>query len=178
MEYFYECKKVTSYISENPLETKMKLFLGQEEDEESKDVYRHNIRVLQTYSFKGHILKYLAISLLNPELNPGLKLYSILMMDYIRNNYSVKPEKLEEKLSKECWACKKSYTESEQLRTCTGCKVAKYCDRDCQRHEWKVHKLLHQELEFTKRLLKENAEEDEAEQEQKKETLKQLETMK
>eukprot|EP00088_Acartia_fossae_P031341 TRINITY_DN3224_c0_g1_i5.p1 TRINITY_DN3224_c0_g1~~TRINITY_DN3224_c0_g1_i5.p1 ORF type:complete len:338 (-),score=65.48 TRINITY_DN3224_c0_g1_i5:191-1204(-) len=164
LEYFYECKKVNSYLKENPLETKMRLFLGQEEDEESKEVYRHNIKVLQTYSFKGHILKYLAISLLNPELNPGLKLYSILMLEYLKNNFSISPPKVEDKMSKECWSCKKEYTESDQLRTCTGCKVAKYCDRDCQRQEWKVHKLLHQELEFTKKLLLENAAADEAEQ--------------
>jgi len=166
LEYFYECKKVNSYVAENPLETRLKLFLGQEEDEQAKEVYRHNIKVLQTYSFKGHILKYLAVSLLNPELNPGLKLYSILMMDFIKNNYSVTPDRIEDKLSKECWSCRKVCTEPDQLRTCTGCKVAKYCDRDCQRQEWKVHKLLHQELEFTRILLKENEEADAAEKDE------------
>lgn len=181
LEYFYECKNVNSFLPENPLETKLRLFLGQEEDEDSKKVFRHNIKVLQTYSYKSHILKYLAISLQNPEINPGLKLYSILMSEFVKNNYSVDPEKIEDKLSKECWSCRKQHSETEQLRTCTGCKVGKYCDRECQRQEWKVHKLLHQELQLTRELLKENAEAEEQEEreiEQLENTRQQIKAMK
>ena len=36
--------------------------------------------------------------------------------------------------------------------------------RECQRNEWKVHKLLHKELETTKELLARNAMEEDQEE--------------
>jgi len=165
VEYFFECKKMNSYLPQNPVTSKMRLFLGQEEDLESREVLRHNLRVLQTYSESAHVGKYLAVSLANPELNPGFKLYHILMGDFMKNNFSVDTSSLQTKQSVECWWCRKVSTDPEALKTCTVCKVAKYCGRDCQRQEWKVHKLLHQELDHTRRLLKDN-EDEEREREQ------------
>ena len=78
-EYFYECKKSNAYSDQSPLDTSLKLYLGLEEDEESQEVVRHNLRILQTYSQHDNILKYLAICLSNSELNPGVKMYHILM---------------------------------------------------------------------------------------------------
>ena len=63
LEYFYDCKKAEGYSDEDPLTTRLRLFLGVDEDEESREVVRHTLRVLQTYSQHEHILKYLAISL-------------------------------------------------------------------------------------------------------------------
>ena len=51
-------------------------------------------------------------------------------------------------------------------QTCTGCGVGRYCDRDCQRQEWRIHKLLHQEIEHTRNILTRN-EQEEIEREQK-----------
>ena len=79
LEYFYECKKSNAYSEESPLDTSLKLYLGLEEDEEAQEVVRHNLRILQTYSQHSNILKYLAICLKNSELNPGVKMYHILM---------------------------------------------------------------------------------------------------
>ena len=38
-----------------------------------------------------------------------------------------------------CNGCLKSYTRS-QLRVCTGCMVAEYCSKECQRAHWSYHK--------------------------------------
>ena len=79
LEYFYECKKMNAYISEDPVQTSLKLYLGVEEDAESQDNLRHNLRIMQTYSKTSNIQKYLALSLKLAELNPGVKMYHIIM---------------------------------------------------------------------------------------------------
>ena len=62
-----------------------------------------------------------------------------------------------------CWSCCKPESEStsasdsdtgtKELKSCTQCKLAKYCDKECQKCDWKVHKLLHKELERTRHVL-------------------------
>ena len=44
LEYFYECKKSNAYSEESPLDTRLKLYLGLEEDEESQEVVRQILR--------------------------------------------------------------------------------------------------------------------------------------
>lgn len=41
------------------------------------------------------------------------------------------------RLGARCNACKK---EASDLKFCTGCNVIKYCDKDCQKADWKSHK--------------------------------------
>ena len=48
-------------------------------------------------------------------------------------------------------------TEESELKTCASCKRARYCDKVCQQKDWKGHKLLHKELELTKKVLEESA---------------------
>ena len=44
---------------------------------------------------------------------------------------------LEERLSKECFCCKKS-KESVKLNRCSQCKAAYYCGRECLAKHWKM----------------------------------------
>ena len=79
IEYFYECKKMNAYLDEDPLSTSLRLYLGMEKDDEAMEVVRHNLRIMQTYSKSSNVMKYLAISFKFAELNPGVKMYHILM---------------------------------------------------------------------------------------------------
>ena len=58
-----------------------------EEDEESHEVVRHNLRIMKIYSENDNIRKYLALCLKHAELNPGVKMYHILMQAI--NNYLI-----------------------------------------------------------------------------------------
>lgn len=90
IEYFYECKKMNAYLDEDPLTTSLRLYLGMEKDEEAMEVVRHNLRIMQTYSKSSNVMKYLAISFKFAELNPGVKMYHILM----QVRYIIKTKKL------------------------------------------------------------------------------------
>ena len=72
--------------------------------------------------------KYLAVSLKFAELNPGVKMYHILMQNWLRSAMNVVPPDIEETMEKACWSCGEE-RELAALKTCTECKVAKYCHR-------------------------------------------------
>lgn len=45
-----------------------------------------------------------------------------------------------------CWSCGRDPSESPSdaggsLLNCAACRIAKYCDKTCQRADWKIHKL-------------------------------------
>eukprot|EP00088_Acartia_fossae_P029825 TRINITY_DN30749_c0_g1_i1.p1 TRINITY_DN30749_c0_g1~~TRINITY_DN30749_c0_g1_i1.p1 ORF type:complete len:167 (-),score=19.54 TRINITY_DN30749_c0_g1_i1:105-578(-) len=132
-----------------------------------RSIIVHNMKIMETYTYPAHVNKYLALALKYPELNPGFKLYNILMMEFLKQNFNIKAvPTVEEAMAQQCWACKKIYEDPKDLKTC-DCKVGKYCERKCQFQEWKVHKLLHQELRITQDVLLEIAKEEEAEEEEK-----------
>ena len=85
--------------------------------------------MLQTFSHPAHVLKYLAVSLKHAELNPGVKMYHLLMQDWVKNNWGKAPPNIEEEMTRSCWACGKEAEDPETLKTCTDCKVARYCNR-------------------------------------------------
>ena len=129
LEYFYECKKSNAYCEESPLETSLKLYLGLEEDDDAQEVVRHNLRILSAFSQHDNILKYLAICLKHSELNPGVKMYHILMQNWLRSALNISPPDIEETMERICWDCGEEATDLAALKTCTECKVAKYCHR-------------------------------------------------
>jgi len=159
-EHFWDCKQLGSYCAEDPLQSNKKLFLGLEEQAEDREVVKHNLKMLQTFSQPQHTFKYLAVSMHWAELNPGVRLYHLIMAQWIRANWGKTCPNIEAEASRACWACRQETSEGLELKTCTECKVARYCNRDCQRREWRVHKLLHRELGTTKELLARNAREE------------------
>merc|ERR1712008_144399 len=48
-------------------------------------------------------------------------------------------QKSEPQVGGECWNCGGKFL---QLKTCSGCAVAKYCSSDCQKQHWKKHKTI------------------------------------
>lgn len=52
----------------------------------------------------------------------------------------VNKERYEAVLAKKCEHCGTAETASKTLMTCTGCKVANYCDSACQKQAWSKHK--------------------------------------
>ena len=97
--------------------------------------------------------KYLVFALECIGLNPSVKMYDLLMRKYIKEVFNVEICDLAQKWAQKCWSCSKTDIKVEDLKTCTGCKMAKYCGKECQKNDWKAHKLLHKELELTQQVL-------------------------
>lgn len=77
-------------------------------------------------------------------------MYDIAMKDIIKTEFNtIISEDLETKWSNTCWSCMIiSELKGEDLKTCSGCKLAKYCDQKCQKLDWKCHKILHKEIDL------------------------------
>jgi len=46
-----------------------------------------------------------------------------------------------------CWSCFKKEEKGSVLLRCTGCRLALYCNPQCQRNQWKAHKTLCKQVE-------------------------------
>ena len=153
LEYFYQAKKANYYVKDDPITTKLKLYLGLEEAIETT---KHNLKVFRTFvtlDKNGDLVeKYLVFALEVIGLNPSVKMYDLLMRNYLKNQ-GFEIEDLVQKWRMRCWSCSENL--QENLKTCTECKMAKYCGRECQKSDWKNHKLLHKELELTQKVLSE-----------------------
>jgi len=119
---------------------------------------KHNLKVFRTFvtndTVSGELVeKYLVFALECIGLNPSVKMYDLLMRKYIKEEFGIEILDLVEKWSLKCWNCSKNSSNGEDLKKCTECKLAKYCDRECQKSDWKAHKLLHKELELTQQVL-------------------------
>ena len=151
LEYFYKAKKANYYLKTDPISTKLNLYLG---SEESTDTTRHNLKIFRTFVTNdkdGQLVeKYLVFALECIGLNPSVKMYDLLMRKFIKDEFQIEIQDLVAKWSNKCWTC---YTPGEDLRKCTECKLAKYCGKECQKSDWKAHKLLHKELELTQQVL-------------------------
>ena len=74
----------------------------------------------------------------------GAVLYDITMGKFIREKHNVEIESLSKKWNRLCWNC---FVETENLMRCSKCHITFYCNQNCQRQDWKVHKLLHKKHE-------------------------------
>ena len=71
---------------------------------------------------------------------PRWVMYDLNMRKYIKGKHGIEIPSLAQKWHRLCWAC---FTPGDQLKYCSKCKIAKYCNQNCQRQDWKVHKELH-----------------------------------
>lgn len=79
--------------------------------------------------------KILAISLNNPQIDK----YFSLMIIYVYSTYNVQVFYISENAFNNCWECDKN---DSSLKICSICKVAKYCDKECQKKDIKKHKMI------------------------------------
>lgn len=80
--------------------------------------------------------------------NFGTKLYDYLMRKFIKEEFDVEVVDIHEKWMKICWSCKANGANF----TCSTCQMAKYCGTICQKRDWKVHKMIHDEIKRAKSL--------------------------
>ena len=55
------------------------------------------------------------------------------------------------KWSKKCWSCY-NIKEKSELKSCVKCKLAKYCEKECQKTDWETPKLSHKELSMVQKV--------------------------
>ncbi|XP_059086514.1 uncharacterized protein LOC131883151 isoform X1 [Tigriopus californicus] len=151
LEYFYKSKQIISYAKEDPFKTKLRLYLGQEDG--LPETVKHNFKIFREYGNDVHIEKFVIFAFECSDLNPCVRMYDILMREYFKNHYQVEINSLEHKWERQCWNCFKVWEDPSLLKTCVKCKRAKYCGQSCQQSEWKMHKLLHKELELAREIL-------------------------
>jgi len=71
----------------------------------------------------------------------GFVVYDKLMRHFIKKELNVVIPSVSEIMKNICWSCG---GESDNMKSCKDCKVAKYCNRDCQLKDWsEMHKLTH-----------------------------------
>ena len=70
----------------------------------------------------------------------NLTVFDTHMRKFIKEKYGVAIDSLANKWVKLCWNC---YAATEELKKCSQCKIARYCGKNCQVQDWKVHKILH-----------------------------------
>ena len=73
--------------------------------------------------------------------NPETLIYDHLMRIFIKREFNVEINSVENEMSKICWNCGLG---SQSLKQCSGCNFAKYCDKKCLTDDWKaMHKRAH-----------------------------------
>lgn len=153
VELTYQAKREELYrAKENPFKSERRLYLGQE-DSLFDETVKHNLRIFKEYGNDANVEKYVLFALHSAQLNPSVMMYHILMSHLLRDRLGVEAEDLESKWAARCWKCGKQRGKSVELKTCTACTRAKYCDKVCQEDDWKAHKLLHKEIKLAHKIL-------------------------
>ena len=80
----------------------------------------------------------------------GFTLYDIEMRRYIKEVYDVEIESPAKKWSRLCWNC---FEKKEDLKKCAECRITQYCSKECQRQDWRIHKVLHSMEEYQKQFV-------------------------
>jgi len=139
VERFSQRKQLENYVRESPSGTKLaiigKEFLGEKFNQ--MDINYLEI-VCQTEMNQD---KHLAMQICKYGGNLGVFLFDLLMRNFINETYGVCLEPVEKEMAGKCWSCGLA---GEDLKTCTGCKIGMYCDKNCLQDDWMdMHKLMH-----------------------------------
>jgi hypothetical protein len=65
--------------------------------------------------------------------------YFQMMTEYMLHKYKANVEQVSETVVTNCWSCNGS---DLALKVCGHCKIAKYCSKECQKKDRKIHKLV------------------------------------
>lgn len=139
VERFSQRKQLPNYVRESPSDTKLaiigKEFLGEKFNQSDIDYLEVVCKTEMNQN------KHLAMQISKSVTNPGVFLYDLLMRNFMKESFGVNLAPVEEEMAGKCWSCGLA---GEDLKTCTGCKFGKYCDKKCLQEDWlKMHKLMH-----------------------------------
>lgn len=137
-----------NYIKECPTRT------GREIETGSIDRVKNpkSLKVFEVYGNKENIEKLSLAALKASEINPSARIYDFAMRKFLLEEFGEEAVPLTKKWRERCWRCG-NMVGLEELKTCSGdsgCGMAKYCDKECQRRDWKEHRILHKEMENAK----------------------------
>ena len=133
---FSSMKRVEKYDKDPPSRSSIKFHC----DSESAPEFE-----FQEVSCKSELnmKKALAQALSDRNFGLGTHVYDKLMRLYISEEFGVEIPSIVEEMARVCWNCGESFSQA-QLKSCKGCKIAKYCSRDCQVTDWRNgHKIMH-----------------------------------
>ena len=112
------------------------------------------IKLFKVYATEAQVEKYLVTMLGMVRVRPTVRMYDVIMRQYIRCKLKLTLTDLEAKWRERCWHCE---TTKADLKVCPNCQQARYCSTECQANDWNNHKLLHREVkEFTASIIQED----------------------
>jgi len=135
-----DLKGVERYIEEDPTAASLPLLdeLGSKTcvtDPKLMKAFGTSECIEKLVLFRAHFVQ--------PYIN--CQFYFFGMYDVVKDLYGgmMKNESAINKWCFQCWSCERR---GVSLMACSGCKVARYCDTNCQKADWLMHKLLHKDL--------------------------------
>lgn len=93
---------------------------------------------LKVYGKPDTIEKYMAFWL-KFSWASAIRFYDAMMRQFIKDKFDVKIEYVVAKWKNVCYGCQDVKAD---LKTCAGCMIAKYCSKNCQVSDRKMHKIL------------------------------------
>ena len=125
---------VANYVEDGPSETR--LTLSGWDTQKSEWMYLEEGCKTQLNQWK------LVAAVMNSSvINPGTLIYDRLMRIFIKNEFGIEIQSLQDLMKETCWNCGLT---SNNLKLCSGCKFAKYCNKKCLTYDWKtMHKTMH-----------------------------------
>ena len=127
-------RNLENYVEESPSKTRLHLRGG--EAERSEWIFME-VGCMNDLNQRKQVASVMHSAI----TNPGTLIYDKLMRIFIKREFNVEIDSVENEMSKVCWNCG---LDRVNLHTCSGCQFAKYCDKKCITDDWKpMHKMMH-----------------------------------